>query len=71
MTLRSMNTAPMDGTEIVIKVRGRGFRRVYYVDCSWLREEDPEVTDCWRTSYERSLAQDIELEDAEGWRPAV
>lgn len=68
---RPIETAPRDGSLITIKARGIGVRKVYYVDCAWLRETDPEVTDCWRTHSERSLAQDIELNDATGWRPAT
>ncbi len=71
MNLKPMKTAPKDGRDIIIKARGLGFRRVRYVDCAWLRETDPEATDCWRTNSERSLAQDIELEDALGWRPTT
>lgn len=67
-TLRPMSSAPKDGSEIVIAARGLGHRRVYYLDCSWGRESAPEVTDCWRTSSER---EDIELEDAMGWRPVT
>lgn len=63
-----MSTAPKD-RDIVIRAKGVGVVAVYYVDCEWLRESDPETTDCWRTCSERSLARDIELDDATGWRP--
>ena len=68
-----MDTAPTDGTEIWIKVRGFGIVKAYYVDCRWLREDDPDlkldgtdIADCWR-SPERE--DDIELDEALGWCP--
>jgi hypothetical protein len=76
MNLRPMRTAPKDGTEIVIKARGKGMRRVRYVDCQWIREpfkaapglcmDGSRVADCWRTKW----GNDVELEDALGWRRA-
>ena len=60
--LRSMRTAPKDGTEIVIKARGKGMRRVRYVDCQWIREpfkaapglcmDGAKISDCWRSRGE-------------------
>ena len=77
MSLRPMSFAPKDGTEIVIRVRSKGLRRAYYYDCQWLRDpfkaapglclDGVVVKDCWRARW----GNDIELEDALGWRPAV
>jgi hypothetical protein len=67
-----MKSAPRDGSEIEIKVRGRGWVRAYYLDCQWLREPgdyddgDPTIRDCWRMPS----GHDVELQSARGWRPA-
>lgn len=63
---RPMRTAPPD-RDIVIKARGVGVVAVYFVDCAWLRDEEPEIADCWRRCNGRG--DDIELSDATGWRP--
>ena len=62
---KPMTTAPRD-REIVIRAKGVGVVGVYYVDCAWLREDDPTITDCWRRT--RSNGDDIELSAATGWR---
>lgn len=73
---RPMSSAPRDGSEIIIRAKGIGIVAAYYVDCSWLRERDPEtglagdpsIPDCWRRSRRNGM-DDIELNDATGWRP--
>lgn len=63
-----METAPRDGFTIVWINTDHGEFRAYYLDCGWLRGENPEIDDCWRLADDDS-ANDIELDEARGWRP--
>lgn len=65
--MQPMSTAPRDRV-IVVKGRGVGWRRAYYLDCAWLRDDEPDIADCWR--IDDGQGNCIELADALGWRPA-
>lgn len=65
--MQAMSTAPKDRT-ILVKARGIGWRRAYFLDCAWLRDEEPTIGDCWR--LDDGSGNDIEMADAIGWRPA-
>lgn len=62
--MQPMETAPKDGRVICV-LGPHGWRRAYYVDCSWLNDGTP---DAWRP--EKPHADDIELHQARGWKPA-
>lgn len=64
-----MSTAPKD-RDIIVRT-WFGDVRVHFVDCGWLREQEPDVADCWRPVGGNGLDDDdIELADALGWMPA-
>jgi hypothetical protein len=66
---KPMKSAPRDGTVVLIKARGLGWVRAYYMDCAWLRTGKEKIPDCWRRpGYE---GDDVELRDALGWRPSA
>lgn len=65
-----MSTAPRDGTPVMIRT-WHGDVEAYYVDCGWLRDDEPDVADCWRPVRDNGVDDDdIELYDALGWAPA-
>lgn len=68
---RDMDSAPKDGSMVWINTF-HGEVRAYFLDCEWLREDDPEIGDCWRPIGDNPNLvddSDIELKDALGWRP--
>jgi hypothetical protein len=68
--VRPMETAPRDGTEILI-LGPKGWWRAYYVDCAWLRDSgEPKIRDCWRCTSGCGHIE-IELDEARGWKPAA
>lgn len=68
--MQPMSTAPRDKDILVLGPKG--WRRVWFWDCQWLREPflgmpgDPSVSDCWHGPH----GDDIELNEARGWKPA-
>ncbi len=69
--MRTMDTAPKDGTDIEVFSRGKWWG-VSYQDCEWLREGDdgdPSILDAWEIVGGDGPGH-IELDEAEGWRPA-
>lgn len=65
--MQPMSTAPRDRDILVLGPKG--WRRVWFVDCEWLRKGppgDPSIADCWRGYY----TGDIEMHEARGWKEA-
>ena len=68
---KPMKSAPRDGTIVLIKARGLGWVRAYYMDCGWLRDGGDEDVPLLEFAVGQAVVAVAEGEHSQALHPCL